>query len=59
MFGEKGAIIGHPLGNEILGDVTEHRLTLLRIRFEQIITTCRDLDRQARADTLVQLTVKK
>jgi hypothetical protein len=28
-------------------------------QFEQIIATCRDLDRQARADTLVQLTVKK
>jgi 2-methylcitrate dehydratase PrpD len=28
-------------------------------QFEQIIATCRDLDRQGRADTLVQLTVKK
>jgi len=28
-------------------------------QFEQIIATCRDLDRQPRADTLVQLTVKK
>ena len=28
-------------------------------QFEQIIATCRDLDRQARADTIVQLTVKK
>ena len=28
-------------------------------QFEAIIATCRDLDRQARADTLVQLTLKK
>jgi len=28
-------------------------------QFEQIIAACRDLDREARADTLVQLTVKK
>jgi 2-methylcitrate dehydratase PrpD len=28
-------------------------------QFEQIIATCKDLDRQARADTIVQLTVKK
>ncbi len=28
-------------------------------QFEQIIATCRDLDRQARADTLVQLTIVK
>jgi 2-methylcitrate dehydratase PrpD len=28
-------------------------------QFEQLIAACRDLDRQARADTLVQLTVKK
>jgi hypothetical protein len=28
-------------------------------QFDDIIATCRDLDRQARADTLVQLTLKK
>ena len=28
-------------------------------QFEDIIATCRDLDRQTRADTLVQLTLKK
>ena len=28
-------------------------------QFEEIITTCRDLDRQARADALVRLTLKK
>jgi 2-methylcitrate dehydratase PrpD len=28
-------------------------------RFDEIIATCRDLDKQARADTLVQLTLKK
>jgi 2-methylcitrate dehydratase PrpD len=28
-------------------------------RFEDIIATCRDLDRQARADALIQLTLKK
>ena len=28
-------------------------------QFEEIIATCRDLDRQDRADTLVQLTLKK
>ena len=29
------------------------------VQFEDIIATCRDLDRQARADTLIQLTLKK
>jgi hypothetical protein len=28
-------------------------------RFEEIIATCRDLDRQARADRLIQLTLPK
>ena len=28
-------------------------------QFEDIIATCRDLDRQDRADTLIQLTLKK
>ena len=28
-------------------------------QFEQIITTCRDLERQDRADQLIQLTLKK
>src|SRR5438552_2216379 len=28
-------------------------------QFEEIIATCRDLDKQARADRLVQLTLKK
>jgi len=28
-------------------------------QFEEIIATCRDLDRQARADTLIRLTLKK
>jgi 2-methylcitrate dehydratase PrpD len=28
-------------------------------QFEDIVATCRDLDRQARADTLIQLTLKK
>ena len=28
-------------------------------QFERLIATCRDLDRQARADALVQLTMKR
>jgi hypothetical protein len=28
-------------------------------QFEQMITTCRNLDRETRADALVQLTLKK
>ena len=28
-------------------------------QFEDIVVTCRDLDRQARADTLIQLTLRK
>jgi len=34
-------------------------LPISAAQFEQIIATCRDLDRQKRADTLVQLTLKK
>ena len=34
-------------------------LTIPAAQFEAIIATCRDLDRQDRADTLIQLTLKK
>src|SRR4029453_13321569 len=34
-------------------------LPIPAVQFEDIITTCRDLDRQDRADTLIQLTLKK
>jgi len=34
-------------------------LPISAAQFEEIIATCRDLDRQARADALVRLTLKK
>jgi 2-methylcitrate dehydratase PrpD len=34
-------------------------LPIPAVQFEEIIETCRDLDRRARADTLVQLTLEK
>jgi hypothetical protein len=34
-------------------------LPISAAQFEQIVATCRDLDGQKRADTLVQLTLKK
>jgi len=55
-------------GREFMWDFNEggapypRRLPGLPIRapqFEDIIVTCRDLDRQDRADKLIQLTLKK
>ena len=54
-------------GREFMWDFTEEArrirdvipgLPIPAAQFEAIIATCRDLDRQARADTLIQLTLK-